>query len=275
MKKVYFVTMCFIILLTFVGCNSTSSSNDTSSKNNASTTSLPNPTSDLDWFAMRKGEIAVTDKKGDVYFISHTAIRKITASDSKSTEVYGGFSFGKSIAIHNQWIYFIYETHLCRIDKSGNNFHQFDTSYLGSVSHLNIEDNMLYIMTYDENSKAKYNSASVRDDPTNLVWSEFTENIISKDLSDKLTTCEALVNQDASVKSPVRFFDASDTFIYFRTQDKKIGQFNIEENTFIISEIEPYQIEKFSIVNGSIYYIDNKGDVWRTTEDFKNAKKLV
>lgn len=286
MKKIFSFCICFIclFLLLFAGCADSNKNISEPSDSNLPSSEVPNSTdpsspigsqnSQVDGYLIGRRSFADKDENGDIYFITTKHVGKIDTSGEVST-LCDGFQFGHDIAVHNQWIYTLRGITLYRTDKNGENEYEYPLLFDRGIDSIYICEDILYVSTTNEEGRVVYYYADITDDPDTL---EFMPE------SDKFDR-ESFIKQawlDFPEKSLEEFeeyarvhaIDVTDKYAYFYTLNNELGRLNKETQQAELLPIKPYQVEKTTIIDGWIYYIDSSCALYRTSEDLSKTEKI-
>lgn len=291
MKKIFSLCICFIclFLLLFTGCTDSNKINPEPSDSTSPSSELPNntdPSSPIgsqkpkpDGYLIGRRNFADKDENGDIYFITTKHVGKIDASGEVSI-LCDGFQFGHDIAVHNQWIYTLRGRTLYRTDKNGENEYEYPLLSDYPVNSIYIYENVLYADITNKDGHVEYYYADITDDPDTL---EFMPE------SDKFDR-ESFIRQaglDFPEKSLEEFEEytrvhtiaVTDEYAYFYTVNNEFGRLNKKTQQAELLPIKPHQVEKTTVIDGWIYYIDvsftdSSCTLYRTSEDLSKTEKI-
>lgn len=286
MKKFFSLCICFslLFLMLFSGCADSNKTNSEPSDSTLPSSEVPNSTAPsfqigsqspkFDGYLIGRRSYADKDENGDVYFITTKHVGKIDASGEVSI-LCDGFQFGHDITVHNQWIYTLRGITLYRTDKNGENEYAYPLLFNHGVDSIYICEDILYVSTTNEEGRVVYYYADITDDPDTL---EFLPE------SDKFDR-EGFVEQAESdfPREPLRavdkeglvyHIDANNKYSYFYTVNHELGRLDKETQKAELLPINPYQVQKTTIVDGWIYYMDSSCALYRTSEDLSKTEKI-
>lgn len=285
-KRPIFLCICFslLFLMIFSGCTDSNKTNSEPSNSNSPSSELPNSTdssssvdsqnSKFDGYLIGRRSYADKDENGNIYFITTKHVGKIDASGEVSI-LFDGFQFGHDIAVHNQWIYTLRGITLYRTDKNGENEYEYPLLFDHGVDSIYICEDILYVSTTNEEGRVVYFYADITDDPDTL---EFLPE------SDKFDR-EGFVEQAESdfPREPLRavdkeglvyHIDANNKYSYFYTVNHEPGRLDKETQKAELLPINSYQVQKTTIVDGWIYYMDSSCALYRISEDLSKTEKI-
>ena len=291
MEKIFPLLICFgcLFLLLFSGCAESNKTNSEPSGSTLPSGQIPNSTnpsssvgsqnSQIDGYLIGRRSFADKDENGDIYFITTNHVGKIDASGEVSI-LCDGFQFGHDIAVHNQWIYTLRGRTLYRTDKNGENEYEYPSLSDYPVNSIYICENVLYVDITNKDGYVEYYYADITDDPDTL---EFMPE------SDKFDR-ESFLGQaglDFPEKSLEKFeknarvhaVAVTDEYAYFYTANNEFGRLNKKTQQAELLPIKPHQVEKTTIIDGWIYYIDvsftdSSCTLYRISEDLSKTEKI-
>ena len=286
MKKIFSLCICFIclFLLLFTGCTDSNKINPEPSDSTSPLSELPNNTdpsspigsqnSQVDGYLIGRRSYADKDENGNVYFISTKHVGKIDAS-GKVSILCDGFQFGHDIAVHNQWIYTLRGITLYRTDKNGESEYEYPLLSDHRINSIYICENILYADTTDEEGHVGYYYADITDDPDTL---EFIPEANKFDRESFIEQVQLEFNEkslEAFEKyARVHAIDVTDKYAYFYTLNNELGRLNKETQQAELLPIKSSQVEKTTIIDGWIYYMDSSCALYRTSEDLSKTEKI-
>lgn len=286
MKKFFSLCICFslLFLMLFSGCADSNKTNSEPSDSTSPSSELPNNTdpsspigsqnSQVDGYLIGRRSFADKDENGDIYFITTKHVGKIDTSREVSI-LCDGFQFGHDIAVHNQWIYTLRGITLYRTDKNGESEYEYPLLSDHRINSIYICENILYADITNQEGHVEYYYADITDDPDTL---EFMPE------SDKFDR-EGFIKQawlDFPEKSLEEFeeytrvhaIDVTDKYAYFYTLNNELGRLNKETQQAELLPIKSSQVEKTTIIDGWIYYMDSSCALYRTSEDLSKTEKI-
>jgi hypothetical protein len=278
MKRYTFLLSVMILILLISGCKSnTIEISDASPTKEESTTTIIENRVKIDGYRIGKGQIAINDDNGDIYYISHTSVNKIENTTGNIINLVEGFYFGKCISLHNDWVYYLKETTLCRIGKLGNDNFAYTLQFPNGIDSIYISDDIIYITTYSNQNIVEYYYADIHYDPMDITFTKGTNEFDLSTFFETAKEHESFIASNYNVSltpEQVRTIEKSETAVYFHTTDRRFGRLKFKTQEVEFLPIIPYQFEKVTIVSNWIYYNDKSGKAIRTSVDLINTEKL-
>jgi hypothetical protein len=240
-------------------------------------------TSDIDGFRIWKGQTAVSDGSGTIYFISHTGVYRIDANTGEVETLVEDFVVGRCIGLHDDFVYYVHGATLCRIKTDGSEKLEYPRrSEEGFVETIYIHGDILYAPGYGKDGTYRQYSCDISQDPDILVFSEGANGFDSDAFADSQKHFVEAVSAkatDLGMTVPIKFLEESNDFLYFYSESNDsessdFGRIDLETEEIRLLPISPYQPERVTVVDGWIFYSDEDGTVWRTTEDLSSTEKL-
>ncbi len=296
MKKIFISILLLLFIFTVSGCNNPiTSSNDKSSNIEDSISKNKSDkieVSRTESYRIEKRQCASIDDNGDVYFITHSNLNKISKADGKIYTLTDGFEFGHDIDLHNNYIYYQIGSKLYRMDKTDKSSVniQLNIEPHYSLVCFKIIGNTLCVQVYDmekqnlEPSKPviEYLYADISNDPTSLSCSLTNEELDFKKYENESNEYYSIIakseyNRDGMI------VDVTEEYYYFvgvkNSGSRMLGRISIKTKEIEMLNIYPYQPEKTTVENGWIYYqikeADKPLEMWRVSEDLTKNERLI
>lgn len=286
MKKFISLCICFscLFLLLLSGCSDSNKTNSEPSDSTLSSSEAPNSTapsspigsqnSKFDGYLIGRRSFADKDENGDIYFITTKHVGKIDTSGEVSI-LFDGFQFGHDIAVHNQWIYTLRGITLYRTDKNGENEYEYPLLFNHGVNSIYISENILYVDITNEEGHVEYYYADITDDPDTLEFMPESDKFDRESFIKQAQLDFPEKSLDEFEKNArVHAIEVTDKYAYFYTLNNELGRLNKETQKAELLPIKPYQVEKTTIIDGWIYYIDSSCALYRTSEDLSKTEKI-
>lgn len=267
MKRI--VTLIFLIFtFTLYGCSGKNIEAPESKKFDSENHSMPafteNPTNtlDLDGYRLYKGQISESDEYGDIYYISHTSLNKILHDTGDTITLDDDFTFGKGLALYKQWIYYMHGTILCRVNTSGEDFHEFTSEIPYGISSFYIFEDNLFVITYSDEKGLEYHHSDISDNPDTLIFTSGLNGFNLDSFNEEAKEYQNLLSikvPETQMSMPVQLIEKSDDYLYFSSTEGKFERMNLKTQEVEVLSISPFQIEKVTITSGWIFYNDKDG----------------
>lgn len=307
-KYLSLILSCIIFLTCIAGCANEVEKNgeDLNTKQKDNSQQIPteeNQDSEIDIKTKivdsfrRDCQMAEVDKNGDIYYITYkdAALNKISHETEEitklTTEDFPKYHYGYSLALHNEYIYYICGSALYRSYKDGTEQINLSPQNVFSA-YLIVQDDNLYVSIYDnDKNKSDYYMADITNDPKELsfVPTDRKELLIYSDEVQKelLKYSEVIMpdhnphmdHMDGSTEPryPIYYLAASEKYIYYSIRNN--GEDKSGRIDFGTKEIEKLEISPLNdfitVTDGWIYYNDEKGVTWRISESNLNEKEKL
>lgn len=242
-------------------------------------------------------KMAEVDKNGDIYYITYkdAALNKISHETDEitkfTTEDFPQYHYGYSLALHNEYIYYVCGSALYRSYKDGTEQIQLSNEANVSFSVI-VQGDSLYIAIYDNDiNKLNYYMANITNDPEELsfVSTDRKELLIySDEVKKELLKYSEVIMPDhnphmdhtdgnTEPRYPIYYLAASEKYIYYSIRnggEGKVGRIDFKTKEIEKLEISPLN-DFITVTGGWIYYNDEKGVTWRISESNLNEKEKL
>jgi hypothetical protein len=275
--KFFILVLLLFLMSASSGCSKQPDDVDQGFLDDSGTTQASD-TDSINGFRMLKGQTAVSDDSGNVYFIGNTGVHRIDANTGQIETLVDDFSYGYFIGLHNDYVYYVNNGILCRIKTDGSEKFEYPSQFERGIGLMYVHDDILYVMGVNEDSTFESYFTDISGDPDALVFSEGTNGFdptafrYSRD--DYLTTTLSAKAPDLEVERQAVSLEKSDDYLYFYWDDEYFGRIDLKTEEVQVLQISPLEFRTVTVVDNWIYYNGQDGIMWRTAEDLSSTEKL-